>query len=83
MKEKERKASVAVCMLLIAWNPNGELETLPSDQPPASLALSLRRTRRRRSTARELHIPSNKQYVAYSTVYLQYSEEDIRSGLFF
>lgn len=42
----ERKARVAVCILLIAWNPNGESETLPSDQPPASLALSLRRKRR-------------------------------------
>ena len=39
MKEKESKARVAVCILLIAWNPSGESETLPSDQPPASLTL--------------------------------------------
>lgn len=48
MKGKER-ARVSACMLLIAWNPSGELETLPSDQPPASLALSLKRR-----TARKL-----------------------------
>lgn len=52
MKEKERKARVAVCILLIAWNPSGESESLPSDQPPASLTLSLRRRRRRRQTAK-------------------------------
>ena len=71
MKEKESKARVAVCILLIAWNPSGESETLPSDQPPASLTLSLRRRRRRRRTARELHISLTKQYVTYSVSTVQ------------
>ncbi len=60
MKGKERKARVAACMLLIAWNLSGELETLPSDQPPSSLALSLKKR-----TARELlhQTICDKQYL--------------------
>lgn len=64
----EKRKAMAVRILLIAWNPSGELETLPSDQPPASLALSLRRRR----TARELHISFTKQYVTCSTSALQW-----------
>lgn len=58
---------MAVCILLTAWNLSGELET-PSDQPPASLGLSLRRRR----TARELHIFFSKQYVTHSTSAVQW-----------
>ena len=50
MKERERKARVTACILLIAWNPSRELQTPPSDRRPASLALSLRR--RKRGTGR-------------------------------
>lgn len=70
MKETKRKARVAVCILLIAWNPSGELEILPSDQPPASLALSLRR---RRKTARVL-----LHQTICDIQYLQYSGGDFR-----
>lgn len=67
---------MAVCILLIAWSPSRELETLPSDQPPASLALPLRRRRRR--TARKLHISFTKRYVTYSIYTVQYEMlEDI------
>lgn len=38
MQGKERRLRVAVCTLLIAWNPSGELKPVPSDQPSASLA---------------------------------------------
>lgn len=69
-KWRSTEALVAVCILLIARNLSGGLESLPSDQHPASLALSLRK--RRRKLARVLHIFFTQQHVTYSR-YLHYS----------
>lgn len=62
IRDKVGEASVAVCILLIAWNQSGEQKTLPSDQ--ASLTLSLRKTKRRR-TASVLHVSKSQLQVTW------------------
>lgn len=56
MKSRTGDVRVTGWMLLIGLKPSGESQSLPSDQPPALLALSLRTWRRR--TGMALHIYS-------------------------
>ena len=79
MKVKKREAMVAVCILLIAWNLSGGLETLPADQHPASLALSLRKRRRR--PARVLHISFTQQHVTYRLSTVQHNRGEVRGHI--